>query len=201
MSARVVVFIDYQNVYRIGRALFHPISSPPQAGQIDPVRLSRTIVFKGAFDRELIQVRVYRGRPTSSKDPKGYGANVRQCRAWESNPLAKVITRTLRYPSTWPSQREEEKGIDVALAIDFVMMAVKRRYDVGILVSTDTDLKPALEAVCDLRGRPFPRCEVAAYSSPLSYSRRLSVKGRGVWCHWLSEMDYRAAADPTNYLQ
>lgn len=36
-------------------------------------------------------------------------------------------------------------------------------YDVGILMSTDTDLKPALEGVTQLTNR---RAEVAAWSSP-----------------------------------
>jgi hypothetical protein len=52
--------------------------------------------------------------------------------------------------------REEEKGIDVALAIDFVTMAVRGEYDVGVIMSTDTDLKPALEAVAQMRGSPYP---------------------------------------------
>ena len=64
----------------------------------------------------------------------------------------KVIQRTLRYPSDWPSRKAQEKGIDVALAVDFVMMAVAEEYDVGVLMSTDTDLKPALEAVVALGG-------------------------------------------------
>lgn len=78
-------------------------------------------------------------------------------------------------------------------------MAVRHEYDVGILMSRDTDLKPALEFVRGIQGEPYPRCEVAAWSSPHGYSRRLSIPGSQIWCHWLDEADYQAVADPTNY--
>ncbi len=74
-------------------------------------------------------------------------------------------------------------------------------YEVAILMSTDTDLKPALEFARDLEGDPDPRCEVAAWSSADGYSRRLSIPGRQIWCHWLDESDYRSIADPTNYAE
>ena len=43
----------------------------------------------------------------------------------------------------------QEKGIDVALAIDFVRLAITGAYDVGVMMSTDTDLVPALRFVYD----------------------------------------------------
>ena len=201
MAARVVVFLDYQNVYRGARDAFHPFGSPGQDGQVDPHRLGELLVAKGppGVGRELSGVRVYRGQPDSQKDPRGYAANDRQCRHWETLPNTEAITRTLQYPSAWPEEPEHEKGIDVKLAIDLVAGAVREEYDVAILMSTDTDLKPALEFVRDLHGDPYPRCEVAAWSSPSGYSRRLSIPGRQIWCHWLGEPEYRLVADPTNY--
>lgn len=40
-----------------------------------------------------------------------------------------------------------EKGVDVKLAVDVVLKAVKDQYDTVILVSSDTDLIPAIEAI------------------------------------------------------
>jgi uncharacterized LabA/DUF88 family protein len=194
-----MVFIDYQNVYRAARASFGLEHQPHWKGQIDPLALGRRIVEQDRSDRELIGVRVYRGRPDATKEPKGYAANRKQSAAWTRQPQTVLITRTLRYPATWPNEPAEEKGIDVALAIDMVTMAVHGEYDVGILMSLDTDLKPALEAVCALRGRPYPRCEVAAWSALTGHSRRLSVVGQSLWCHWLDEAAYRAVADDTRY--
>lgn len=200
MPAGVVVFLDYQNVYSGARSCFHSWDASFTDGQIDPMALGEVIVSRGLGDRRLEEIRIYRGRPDSSREPTGYAANLRQCTAWQkSDHRVRVITRTLRYPRNWPQERAEEKGIDVALAIDVVAMAVRGEYDVGVVMSTDTDIKPALEAVASLQGNPFPRCEVAAWSSSRSHSRRLSIPGHRLWCHWLDEADYRAIADPTDY--
>lgn len=149
---RVVVFLDWQNVYKGARSLFHHDRGPVQLGNVHPMRLGQRLAEASpGHARELTEVRVYRGQPDSTRDPKSYSANRRQQAAWERAGV-KVIQRTLRYPSDWPSRKAQEKGIDVALAVDFVMMAVAEEYDVGVLMSTDTDLKPALEAVVALGG-------------------------------------------------
>jgi hypothetical protein len=201
VAPRLCVFVDYQNVYKGAREAFHSYGEPPNKGQIHPLRLGELLVAKDTLNQpELLGVRVYRGRPDSSKDPIGYGANLRQCTYWESSsPAVKVIWRTLRYPRNWPQEKEEEKGIDVALAVDLVAMAVRGEYDIGVVMSTDTDLKPALEAVAALDGDPFPRVAVAAWSSPVGHSRRLAISGRRLWCHWLDEADYQWCADSTVY--
>lgn len=197
---RIAVFLDYQNIYSRGRDAFCNRLDPAVCGQVHPFRLAELISSRGRNPRQLVQVRVYRGRPDATRDPQGYGANVRQCAVWERTPLTKVITRQLRYPLNWPHQRPEEKGIDVALAIDFVTMAVRGEYDCGVIMSTDTDLKPALEAVLEMgRGRTYPRCELAAWSLPDQHARRLSVPGRRIWCHWLDRADYESVADRTDY--
>lgn len=199
VAGKVVVFLDYQNVYMGAREAFHPFGSPSKDGQVDPLKLAELIAAKSPFDRELVSVRVYRGQPDSQKDPRGYAANDRQCQYWRRLPKTTAITRTLQYPRGWPKEKAREKGIDVKLAIDIVAMAVQREFDVGVLMSRDTDLKPALEFVRDLKGSPYPRCEVAAWSSSDGHSRRLSIPRGKIWCHWLDESDYRLAADPTNY--
>jgi uncharacterized LabA/DUF88 family protein len=199
-SGRLVVFLDYQNVYSGARYAFHPYHAAHTDGQIDPARLAELLASKGIRNRELTEIRIYRGRPDTTRDPVGYGANLRQCTAWErSDARIRVITRTLRYPRNWPQEPAQEKGIDVALAIDVATMAIRGEYDIAIVMSTDTDLKPALEAVTTLSGNPYPRCEVAAWSSPEGHSRRLSISGKRLWCHWLDGDDYRNVADPTDY--
>lgn len=149
-------------------------------------------------DWNLSEVRIYRGLPDSTKDSKGYAAARRQISAWERDPITRVFGRALRYPQGWPGVKAQEKGIDVALAVDFVVMAVRDEYDIGIIMSSDTDLIPALEGVFALNPpRPIP--EVAAWTSPTGYSSRLRVRGEKVVCHWLDASDYAAVADPRDY--
>ncbi len=40
-----------------------------------------------------------------------------------------------------------EKGVDVKLAVDLIILAENKEYDIAILVSGDTDLVPAVEKV------------------------------------------------------
>ena len=150
----------------------------------------------GSPERVLREVRVYTGRPDATKDPRTYAAHMKQCSAWSKAGVT-VIPRTLRYPPDYPNTKAEEKGIDIALAIDFVAYAIDGLCDVGVIVSTDTDLRPALEYVsrkCSDQCTP----EVAAWRSSSARSR-LSIKGANVWCHWLYETDYNTVHDPSDY--
>ncbi|HEX6674710.1 MAG TPA: NYN domain-containing protein [Actinomycetes bacterium] len=197
---RVWVFIDAQNLYRDTRDAFHARDAPSSFGQVDPQGFGLLVAARGPVrssrPRRLEEVRIYTGMPSSSKEPKTNAAHKRQRHAWEEQGV-KVVARPLRYPKGWPSQRAVEKGVDVALAVDLVFNAARRRYDVGIVASTDTDLLPALEAVCELRRAwGTPRIEVTCWS-PLA--KRLRVDGHALWCHRLDRHDYESVRDPRNY--
>lgn len=121
---------------------------------------------------------------------------MKQCARWVQSGVT-LVTRQLRYPPDFPARRPEEKGIDVALAIDYIAMAIDDKFDIGIIFSTDTDLKPPLEFV-HKRTAGKKTVEVAAWQS--AYSRpRLSLDGLKIWCHFLWEVDYKQVADPTDY--
>jgi hypothetical protein len=131
------------------------------------------------------------------KDPKGNSASSRQKARWEKAGIV-VKTRPLRYPLEWPQEKPQEKGVDVQLAIDYVTMASRGEYDVGVLVSCDTDLRPALEEV----QRVHKSTEVAAWQSGSGNSPRLSLPDgqRGpVWCHWLDLSVFERCCDKTDY--
>ncbi len=164
MSQRLVLFIDAQNMYEGARETFFNDTGFHALGQFNPVKLGQLISKKKPFgqegeDRTFTEVRVYSGRPNPSKDPKTYGAHRRQTAAWEKQGVT-VKTRALRYPYDWPKSKAEEKGVDVALAVDFVVMAVEGKYDIGVIASTDTDLLAAIEYVIS---RPNVTVEVAAW--------------------------------------
>ena len=81
--------------------------------------------------------------------------------------------------------------------MDFVALAVDAAYDVGVVMSTDTDILPALEFTHE-RYPGLRHVGVAAWRSP-GNNRRLSLTGSNIWCHWLNRIDYEAVADATNY--
>jgi len=197
---RVWVFFDAQNVYRDARRAFHSDKGPSSFGQTKPWDVAQLLVSRAPENesrpRKLQEVRLYTGLPSNERQRKSYASHMKQRAAWLAAGV-KVVPRPLRYPDDWPKTPAQEKGIDVALAIDFLFHAVRRDYDVGIVASTDTDLHPALEAVCEHhRAWGTPKVEVAAWAS---LSKRLRVTGVPIWCYWLDEADYEGVRDLTNY--
>lgn len=198
---RVVLYIDAQNVYRCARDWFEPLPSSPAHvhGQVDPIALGNLICDRApaGITRTLNEVRIYTGRPESGKQPQQYAAHMRQCSVWEKAG-ARVFARTLRYPSNYPKVPAREKGVDVQLAIDYVAGAVDGRYDVGIIFSTDTDLRPALQFVA-YRFNGTPRAESAAWSAPGANKALVATNPKRTWCHYLNASDYSAVHDATDY--
>jgi uncharacterized LabA/DUF88 family protein len=189
--SRVAVFVDYQNAYKRIRATFDPDDLEPHPyGQVDPYRLGMKLAGTG---RDLVSVQMYRGLPSNKHDPSSAGAADRQVAQWNKQPTVSAVTRPLNYRD--PSS-PKEKGIDVALAVDFVMMS-REEFDIGILVSADTDLLPALEAVLKLKG--VGSCEVACWISPGIPPQVLRIPKVAIKVHALYEADYRAIADLTDY--
>ena len=207
MSQRVVVFIDAQNVYEGARETFfatlqsdgrYRVVGSRTLGQVSPLKLGQLIASKKPFgyegeNRVLKEVRVYTGR-AAAKDSKTYAANRRQFAAWEKDGIV-VKARTLRYPHDWPKSRAEEKGVDVALAVDLVVMAVENEYDTGVVVSTDTDMLAAIEHAVT---RPGITIEAAAWRN--GSRKELSMTdGSHLWCHRLFKADYDSVADYRDY--
>jgi len=192
VSQRVAVFIDYQNVYQRARGAFG--ATHHMDGQIRP--LAAGLALRGP-SRDLVAVHVYRGLPSSTRDPKGYEAAQRQIAAWSASApdVVSPHTRPLNYRV--PSN-PREKGIDVMLAVDFVTGILQNLWDVGIIFSDDTDLHPALEAVGELRGPGH--CELAGWRDPTrSGPRIVQSGGQTVFTRLLDGPDYERLRDNQDY--
>jgi hypothetical protein len=203
-----MVFFDWQNVYMHARRSFHSDLDPFVKGQVNPVDLAEELTSRGptGVERELVGIRIYRGIPDQAYNEKGYAAARRQRAAWERDSRVVVTGRTLRYPPGYVhgqtlTDEVREKGIDVALALDFVTMAGDGVFDVGIMMSSDQDLLPALERV-DQRRRTRgsgPTVEVAAWTGHGGRAFRLSFGGNRPFCHWLDQQTYWGVVDERDY--
>lgn len=198
-ARRVWVFIDSQNVIRDAKEAFHVPSDPASYGHVYPDRLASLLVSLGIQPRVLDEVRIYTGAPANAHQPVAYRAHMKQRSVWIGAGV-KVFPRTLRYPPDWPQTKAQEKGVDVALAVDLVRYAlVEKTFDIGIVVSTDTDLVPALEAVTDgpaARAWGWPRVEVTTWAPN---KKQLRVPGKNIWCYKLDRDQYESVRDHTNY--
>jgi hypothetical protein len=197
---RVVVFIDYQNVYEDFRRAFCSGQLLPTHGQFNPDALAQKLVDRGPANERWIlsETRVYLGRPSPDRDARGAGAHDRQTQLWRDRGVI-VRPRPLQY---LPGQRPRQKGVDVELAVDVVRMAVEKRYDIGIVASTDTDMLPAVEAVDRLRGAErLPRLCVVAYAG-LPKSLQLPDHGaRQPYVMRVRRIEYNDVRDGTVYVE
>src|SRR5665647_3533521 len=153
MQKQVYVFFDWQNVYMRAREAFHdPTVDPVTAGQVNPVDLGHVL--------------------TSDYAKRHPG---------EAYELGHLHSRDLRYPQGWGEPgcigKPREKGVDVELAVDVVTFGLDGMYDVGIVMSADYDLVPALDYMVRRRiSRGQPDVEVAAWKGDRNGARPLRIK-------------------------
>ncbi len=69
--------------------------------------------------------------------------------------------------------RMREKGIDVKLAVDLMIGAMDDRYDTAIIISSDTDLSPAIDLV---RNRFNKKIEYIGFSIEDKYNKNNNTK-------------------------
>lgn len=197
-ECRVVLFVDYMNVYEDFRRAFVLGTLLPTHGQFRPVDLGQLLVARGpAYETwRLAGVRLYTGHPAPNRDPRGASAADRQIQVWKDAGIV-VRPRPLQY---LPNHVARQKGVDVELAVDLVAMAHEKQYEIAIVASTDTDLVPALEAVQRHRGlERVPRVCVVSYQGLQKRLQVSDTRGKKLYCFQLTHDDYRAVHDPTVY--
>lgn len=184
---RVAVFFDYQNVSGWAKRCFGTTD-----GHIWPKKTAELLVSRRQRPSELVETRVYRGRPNPTRQAVSARANDRQAADWEATGVT-VVRRNLQYPPQWPSQPAAEKGIDVALAVDVVKYAMQGDIDAAIVFTSDKDILPAIELVY---ADTDCHVELACWSG----GRRLRFEGtQAPWCHFLKEGDFLSVQDLTDY--
>lgn len=163
-NARVMVFIDGQNLYKTCEELFaHPLCHPHLLAQH----------LAGPRKNKRIACRYYSGRPSQNilAERRKLRNFDRRMNVLRDNGVT-VETRPLRYHWDWshprdlpkpdeasmpqrvtlhPWQRPHEKGIDTCIALDVVEFALTDLLDVAIVVSLDRDLAEIPRAVRGLK--------------------------------------------------
>lgn len=202
-AERVVLLIDYENMHRCAATALGVTNGhfwPWKLGELLVARRNERLEARPSVLRE---VRVYRGLPDSRRQAKANAANQAQSAAWRKSvpdPNRFILyQRPLRYPNGWPqnkNDRPQEKGVDVALAVDLLRLTYQGAYEVAIVCSHDTDLSPALDAA-DGVSTTHHHIEVASWAK----QRRISFTGRPdrPWCHRLTSSDFEVVKDISSY--
>lgn len=86
---RVVVFMDYQNVHGWARRQFLPFGADPSDGHVFPLKIGELLAERRRRESELMEVRVYRGRPNPERQPGAAAATT------DRPPCGNAPTRSL----------------------------------------------------------------------------------------------------------
>lgn len=150
-NTRAMIFIDGSNLFWASRARNIPIDYPTLRAFL-------------AGSRSLVRAYYY-GATKVPPDPAQMGF-------YEKLQFEgfKVITKPLVKRTSWATllsnhtrvqvEKEEEKGVDVALVTDMLSMGYKNAYDIAIVVGADADYENAIRNIQDIP----KRVEIAAFS-------------------------------------
>jgi len=136
---RIIIFIDGSNIYHILKNLF-PDKRP---NDFDFEKFTKFL----AKDRKLVRIYYYNAPLDREKDESNYmkqqkffdrirriqNFNFILCRMLKRKVDGKIIY--------------EVKEDDIHLAVDMVKLAYNNAYDTAVLVSSDGDFVPAIQAV------------------------------------------------------
>jgi uncharacterized LabA/DUF88 family protein len=208
-SARVLVFVDGQNLYKTcGRLFGHPLCHPHLLAEY----------LAGPRTNTRVGTRFYSGRPSPNKTSTVVSLDRRV--AVMSGAGVTPITRPLRYHWDWghrqelpapgpgsaaqtvvmtPYERPQEKGIDLVLALDVIEFLLTDVCDVAIIVSLDRDLCEIPSAIRNLHR--FLRHEVRLEAAvPVEPGRTVPKLLSGfAMTHQITKDVFELVRDDTDY--
>lgn len=206
-EARVLVFIDGQNVYKACERSY-------KHGPVHPILLADHL----AQGRKLVGVRYYSGVHNPTIDPDGRSRTDRRHNLIRRTGVT-VVERQLRYRMEWgfdpkalpdprknvgqplqvavmPYQRAREKGIDLAIGLDVVDLALSGNMDVAIIVSSDNDL---CEAARSTHNATSGKARVSVEAALFNENRRPILLQHYDYTHQLQYAAFNAASDSFDY--
>jgi uncharacterized LabA/DUF88 family protein len=208
-DAKVLVFIDGQNVYKRCESLY-------RHGVCHPLLLADRLI----GGRKLVGVRYYSGVHDPTVNPSGRSQSDRRHNLMRRTGVT-VVERPLRYRWEWgfdpsalpdprvsqgqrmqitvtPYQRAREKGIDLTIGLDVVDLAHRGHMDVAIVVSSDNDLCEAARSTHDVtRARGRVSVEAAVFNE----GRSAVLLRHYDYTHQLRRPDFEASRDSFDYRQ
>lgn len=143
---RAVVFIDGNNFYFKLKDLANKLGKKYHLLDFRFSDFAQWLVQPNA----LVEIRYYIGKLQRQRG----NAKSEKMYADQQKLIARLqqqhITITFGQFVQHPDKTFHEKGVDVRLAVEMIRLAREDKYDIAYLLSSDTDLVPAVEEVLSL---------------------------------------------------
>ena len=140
---RVIIFIDGNNFYHIIKNMFKP------SLKLRYLNFEKFIKFL-VGDRKLIRTYYYNAPLDRKKDSQSYAKQQKFFEKLSRIPNFKLVLCRMQKVKIDGKITYQIKEDDIHLAVDMVRLAHNNAYDTAILVSSDGDFVPAVQAVKEI---------------------------------------------------
>lgn len=143
---RAIVFIDGGNFYFQLKKLTTKLDGKYKLLNFNFGEFSKWLV----LPNELVEARYYIGainqQNNNEKSTKMYADQQRLFMNLQKQDIKVVLGELIQHSD----KSYHEKGVDVRIAVEMIRMARQDKYDIAYLLSSDTDLVPAVEEVLSI---------------------------------------------------
>ncbi len=140
---RAFVFIDGSNFYFRLKDLTSKLSGRFSLLDYHFREFSEWLVRPNKLEEIHYYVGAIKRKADNEKVEKMYADQQRLIAKLEQQNVFVTLGQLIRHPD----KTYHEKGVDVRLAVEMIRFARENKYDCGYLLSSDTDLVPAIEEV------------------------------------------------------
>src|SRR3989344_8717073 len=146
---RSIVFIDGNNFYYKIKDVISNRTEILRLLDFQYRSFAQNLVSLTQKDSVLADIRYYVGSvkrqagPDKEKSEKLYANQQKFIAKLQQQKIAVILGNLIQHPD----KSFHEKGVDVRIAVEMIRLAREDKYDTAYLLSSDTDLVPAVEEV------------------------------------------------------
>lgn len=142
---RVLIFIDGNNFYYKLKDIISAKKKIFKLLEFNYIGFANNL----AKENTVIEIRYYVGAirrhngPNREKSEKLYADQQKLIAKLQQQKIPVILGNLIQHPN----KTFHEKGVDVRIAVEMIRFARENKYDIAYLLSSDTDLVPAVEEV------------------------------------------------------
>lgn len=140
---KVIVFIDGNNFYFKLKDLSANLSGDFSLLNFDYKNFCEFLIKPNKFEGVRYYIGALKRQPGNEKSELMYANQQKLFGKLQQQQVRVVVGHLIRHPD----KTFHEKGVDVRLAVEMIRLARQDKLDIAYLISSDTDLVPAVEEV------------------------------------------------------
>lgn len=188
-----ILFFDGQHLYRSAKDAWRPLPAVGHSNyswpSYDVEKLANLLISRKP-NCILKQIRFYTGVPSLSSSQHWH--------TFWTNKLKHLKSQGIEIYKGRINSADQEKGVDVRIAVDLIRLTYEQKYEVAMIISQDWDFGPAVRLAKEIAKDQGRQLVFESYFpvGPGTKSKR-GVPGT-VWGQ-IDQATYDACFDPTDY--